>query len=455
MVALMLKECLILQARLLSQNNHHEDGLSDDRRNCAWIVASNLTPRLTQRNITAGVVEHILERVKEALDLDKIQNKMLAHTDISNRRSTVKSAIESAAKRCPPSRTNLNYSPWEMFIFVRRKTTWEYIHISHVCYKDDAGEVTIQSTVYHEENSPDTAHFSFQEVKQALIDILDDYSRQYHDLGTGSITPCPSGGLFTVRQIAYLASVQLFRGREDGKVVPDELLQNFETYVKTYIENSSTETTSTLIECGKCRTWNVSPGGFIFRMSDQFFCKFLGRTCYGGSSHGNALFLSKKRKISKRESQESATERFVAELWSSSEVTDSLRLGNDLISDPPDTKFKTKDNWGETCIENSMFDRQSPNYLIPPGIIGSPLTCRKPKAAFINECPWCEQVFSVNGEYDLLSDLHNFNFKTKDTKQFVSHEKKRKLCFLGSEDPSSYKVCPQDNGPTFDTFENL
>ncbi|KAG7361676.1 hypothetical protein IV203_036777 [Nitzschia inconspicua] len=67
MVALMLKECLILQARLLSVNNHRDDGLSDDRRNCAWIVASNLTPRLTKRNITAGDVEHILDRVKEAI----------------------------------------------------------------------------------------------------------------------------------------------------------------------------------------------------------------------------------------------------------------------------------------------------------------------------------------------------------------------------------------------------
>ncbi|KAG7358428.1 hypothetical protein IV203_015016 [Nitzschia inconspicua] len=433
MVVLMLKECLILQARLLSLNNHRDDGLSDDhrddglsddRRNCAWIVASNPTLRLTKRNITAGDVELILDRVKETLHLDTTQNKMLAHIDISKRRSissTVRAAIESAAKKCPPSRTNLNYSPWEMFIFVRRKTTWEYIRISHVCFKDDEGNVTIQSTVYHEENSSDTAHFSFQEVKEALVDILDKYPRQYLDAATGSTTSCPSGGLF--RQIAYLASEQLFEGRDVGKVVPDEFLQNYESYVKTYIENSRTETTSTLIECGNCRTWNVSPGGFIFQKSDQYYCRFLGRTCFGGSSHGNTLCLPKKRRISKRESQDPATERFVADLRSFSEAAVSSRSGNDLPSDPPDTNFETKDISGQHCIENSMVDRQSSNYVIPPGIIGSRLTCIQPKAAYSNECPWCGQVFSVNGEYDLLSDLHNFSFKTKDTKQFVSHEK--------------------------------
>ncbi|KAG7361677.1 hypothetical protein IV203_036778 [Nitzschia inconspicua] len=129
--------------------------------------------------------------------------------------------------------------------------------------------------------------------KEALVDILDNYPRQYFDVATGSTTPCTSGGLF--RQIAYLASEQLFEGRDVGKVVPDELLQNFEKYVKTYIENSRTETTSTLTECGNCRTWNVSPGGFIFPKSEQFYCWFLGRTCFGGSSHRNTLCLAKKK----------------------------------------------------------------------------------------------------------------------------------------------------------------
>ncbi|KAG7350392.1 hypothetical protein IV203_009752 [Nitzschia inconspicua] len=224
----MLKECLLLQAYLCSQEAvPHET-------NCAWIVASKGTPMTSsERKIRESDVFDVLGSVAAALNVDNEQNKMLSHVKISETtNASVAGAIRSAAKCCN-IRIRLDFSTWEMFIFVCRERTWERLHVSHACLREDTPTVTIKSTVFVEEGSVYPVNTDFHEVREALMEVLNDIPRHYVSVDSEKIILGESATMS--KWMAYLACEQLFP-EPSGDALQDCNVQVFGEYIRSYMK---------------------------------------------------------------------------------------------------------------------------------------------------------------------------------------------------------------------------
>ncbi|KAG7364771.1 hypothetical protein IV203_037973 [Nitzschia inconspicua] len=389
----MLKECLCLQAYLCSQR------ALPNETNCAWIVASEGTP-MTSPTYKMGEsdVFDVLDSVAAALNVDNEQNKMLSHVKISETtNASVAAAIRSAAKRCN-NRIRLDFSTWEMFIFVCRERTWERLHVSHACLREDTPTVSIKSTVFTEESSVYPVSTNFQEVKEALMEVLNDLPRQY----------------------VSVDSEQICRGLQCA---------GFWGICYQFYDQKKTDT---MCMCDDCGTWHLSPDGFVIHESDRFFCNYVRKRCYAPGLDQTALRTVKKAKAD-TPGPETETEVFVRPLKSLAESSQYFRGTN--------FELGADDNVQEEGKRDTLT-------LLPKDVLGSNLICRSQSTTFTNQCPWCGKYFQPwKGEkVDLLSDLPDITLELR--RDLVSHERGNKCIFWGLRINRSVKNVPVTTEPT-------
>ncbi|KAG7338255.1 hypothetical protein IV203_014786 [Nitzschia inconspicua] len=417
----MLKERLCLQAYLCSQR------ALPNETNCAWIVASEGTP-MTSPTYKMGEsdVFDVLDSVAAALNVDNEQNKMLSHVKISETtNASVAAAIRSAAKCCN-NRIRLDFSTWEMFIFVCRERTWERLHVSHACLREDTPTVSIKSTVFTEESSVYPVSTNFQEVKEAPMEVLNDLPRQYVSVDSEQI--CRGDLARMSSWMAYLACEQLFP-EPSGGTLQDCNVQVFGEYVTSFMTKKKTDT---MCMCDDCGTWHLSPDGFVIHESDRFFCNYVRKRCYAPGLDQTALRTVKKAKAD-TPGPETETEIFVRPLKSLAESSQYFRSTN--------FELGADDNVQEEGKRDTLT-------LLPTDVLGSNLICRSQSTTFTNQCPWCGKYFQPwKGEkVDLLSDLPDITLELR--RDLVSHERGNKCIFWGLRINRSVKNVPVTAEPT-------
>ncbi|KAG7370137.1 hypothetical protein IV203_027883 [Nitzschia inconspicua] len=321
---------------------------------------------------------------------------MLSHVKISGTTNASVAAAISSTAQCCNIRIRLDFSTWEMFIFVCRERTWERLHVSHACLREDTHSVTIKSTVFIEEGSVCPVNTDFHEVKEALMEVSNDIPRQYG--GVDSETICLSESVRMTSWIAYLACEQLFP-EPSGDTLQDCNVQVFGEYVTSYMTKKKTDT---MCMCDNCGTWHLSPDGFVIPKADT-------------------------------PGPETGTEVFVRPLKSLAEAFQYFR----------GTNF-------ELCATDHVHEKgkRGTVTLLPPDVLGSNLICHSRLTTFSNQCPWCGKYFKPwKGEkVDLLSDLPDVTVELR--RDLVSHERDKKCIFWALRINRCVKNVPVTTEPT-------